>query len=56
MDNQDINKKLKTYNDILDNVKIKIDNMNKKLDKFKVNTPKHNKIKEKCTIFDIFIW
>jgi hypothetical protein len=57
MDNKELNieVQIKMYNDILDKVKIKIDNINQRLDKYKINK-RNNKVKEECGILDIFIW
>jgi hypothetical protein len=57
MDNKELNieVQIKMYNDILDKVKIKIDNINQRLDKYKTNK-RNNKVKEECGILDIFIW
>ena len=57
MDNKELNieVQIKMYNDILDKVKIKIDNINERLDKYKTNK-RNNKMKEECGILDIFIW
>ena len=62
MDNKELNieVQIKMYNDILDKVKIKIDNINQRLDKYKINKKRNkkrnNKEKEECGILDIFIW